>query len=175
MKDEQEFYDLVLSVRGDRNIFVETGTAVGETTAWASEHFDKVISIEFMDDLYRSCIERFWDTNNVKVIHGDSSDWIELFEFHIADDAVWFLDAHNINRSDGLLPPSETPIIKELKTIFTDFERPSHDHIVIVDDLRLFGSEEGYPSMSDIHNLSNLYNFDIEINRSMDLFIASKS
>jgi hypothetical protein len=171
MNNPEEFYNLVLSIRGDRNIFVETGTAVGETAAWASDNFDRVISIEFMDDLYRSCIERFWDTKNVDIIHGDSSDWIELFEFHIADDAVWFLDAHNVNRSDGLLPPSETPIVKELKTIFKSYQ----DHIVIVDDLRLFGSETGYPSMSDIHNLSNLCNFDIEINRSMDLFIASKS
>ena len=171
MNNPEEFYDLILSIKDGREVFVETGTAVGETTFWASQNFRQVISIEFMEDLYRSCIERFWNIDNIKLIHGDSSEWTDVFEFQILEPAVWFLDAHNVNRSDGLMPPSETPIVRELITIFKSYQ----DHIVVVDDLRLFGSEEGYPSMSDIHNLSNLYNFDIEINRSMDLFIASKS
>jgi len=170
MNNSEEFYDLILSIKADRKVFVETGTAVGETTVWASNHFDQVVSIEFMEDLYRSCIERFWNINNIKLIYGDSGEWIDLFEFNILEPAVWFLDAHNVNRSDGLMPPSETPIVEELISIF----KSSQDHIVVVDDLRLFGTEPGYPTVEDIENLGSRYLFDIEIMKEQDLFVARR-
>jgi hypothetical protein len=170
MVNEPAFYDLLLSIKGDRNLFVETGTAVGSTSEWASKNFEKVITIEYMDDLYRSCIEKFWNINNIKLIHGDSSKWIDLIVHNVTEDAVWFLDAHNVNREDGIIPPQETPIIDEIIGIF----KSVYSHLVIVDDLRLFGSEYGYPHLEEIINLGSQYLFDIEIIEEKDVFIARR-
>ena len=41
MVNELAFYDLLLSIKGDRNLFVETGTAVGSTSEWASTGLEK--------------------------------------------------------------------------------------------------------------------------------------
>ena len=170
MINESMFYDLLLSIKGNRKIFIETGTAVGETSHWASNNFEQIITVEYMDDLYRSCIEKFWNINNIKLIHGDSSKWIDLIVHNVTEDAVWFLDAHNVNRQDGVMPPQETPVVDEIIAIFKSI----YSHIVVVDDLRLFGSEDGYPNIQDILNLGSQYLFEVEIMEEKDVFIARR-
>lgn len=170
MLSEESFYQFVLDCKSDRTVFVETGTAVGNTSIWASNFFDSVITVEYMEDLYRSCIERFWNINNIKLIHGDSSQWIDLIVHNVNEDAVWFLDAHNVNREDGLKPPSETPVVDEIVAIF----KAAYNHIVIIDDLRLFGSEAGYPYLNEVRDLGNRYRFNIEVYEEKDFFVARR-
>jgi len=170
MKNSDNFYQLVEDIRGHRCTMVETGTAVGETALWASKVFDEVITVEYMDDLYRSCFERFWEESNIKLIHGDSAEWIDLIVHNVEEDAVWFLDAHDVNRSDGLLPPEETPVYKEILAIC----KAVYSHIILVDDLRLFGTG-GYPSIEEIVELCATWSCIVDIVEDQDLFIVRRS
>ena len=175
MDNEGRFYARVLQCKEDYQsrfgksieLFVETGTATGQTSLWAADHFDKVITVELMDDLYISAIHNLWDRWNVRVLSGNSSEWtIRVFD-DIQEEAIWFLDAHNVNRSDGLVPPEETPVMKEIEKITY-----SRSEVIIIDDLRLFGSEPGYPSVGDIRDLMEARQYEFSIYPDEDLMIA---
>ena len=56
----------------EADIFIETGTYRGDTTAWAAKHFTSVYSIELGETLYSRCVLRFADQMNVHLINGDS-------------------------------------------------------------------------------------------------------
>ena len=53
--------------------FIETGTYKGITARRASRIFDKVITVELDEDLYRYSSNYLSDRKNVCVIHGDST------------------------------------------------------------------------------------------------------
>ena len=167
MLDVEKVYDRILSIKGDKKIFVETGTAVGETSLWASKNFDQVITIELMDDLYDSCMQRFWDIDNIKLIYGDSAKWIDIIFDNIKTPAVWFLDAHNVNRDDGIVPPIETPILDEIRKIVY-----SRSECIIIDDLRLFGEAPGYPCVEEIKAIVEDRQYDFKVIPEEDLMIA---
>ena len=52
--------------------FIETGTFNGETTEWASQHFDTVYTIEIQPLRVVANVKKFADYPNVTVIAGDS-------------------------------------------------------------------------------------------------------
>ena len=170
MQDIQKVYDRILYYKQGRDTFVETGTAVGETCLWASSHFDKVVTVEYMDDLYESSVERLWNVDNIKLIHGDSALWVPLIVRAVGP-AVWFLDAHNVNRQDGLTPPQETVVMKEIVEVSRAL---ISKHIIIVDDLRLFGDVEGYPSMDDIKEFAETVHMKVKEIPEEDLFVMGR-
>ena len=138
------------------NTFVETGTYKGETTFWASEHFDTVITIEAHEPRYKKTLAAYSDIPNIDFVFGNSG---ELLGDHLPGDqpAVAWLDAHwcgNYEKPVGTW--GECPIIQEIEQL----NNADVNHFVLIDDARLFTSHpprphdpEQWPSFFEIMDM----------------------
>ena len=126
---------LALSLRDEFKVkeFVETGTNYGDTTDWASKHFAHVFSSELSPVLYKNVANRFKNTKNVELFHGESPHQIRQINPRLTNPIFW-LDAHwSGGETAGI--ESECPLLNELNAILeTTLYRP----IILIDDARLF-------------------------------------
>lgn len=121
--------------------FIETGTYKGDTVQTAIEYgFKNIHSIEIEPNLFKESSTRFKDNTNVNIWNGDSPD---ILRNHIVpnlkEQATFWLDAH---RSMALQTPGSDkygrcPLLHELDAIA---ESSIKDHVIIADDVRLFGT-----------------------------------
>ncbi len=128
----REVIDKVRSMYGVQ-VFVETGTFRGSTAAWASEHFERVFTIEGSAELHHQAKAAHADKRNIEFLHGDSRTVLREVVSQLRDtSALFWLDAHWMPGSFGEV--HECPILEELATI----NQSSADHFVFIDDARLF-------------------------------------
>lgn len=129
---------------GGIRVFVETGTYEGRTLAAMIPFFDRLYSIELGEDLYRRACDRFASVPKVRLLQGDSGDRLaDVLELEREERCLFWLDAH-YSRGDTARGEEETPILKELELIGA---HPVKGHLLLVDDARCFGADEGYPSI----------------------------
>ncbi|HEY9855446.1 MAG TPA: hypothetical protein V6D05_06905 [Stenomitos sp.] len=143
-----------LAQRFDADVFVETGTFMGATTAIASEVFAEVHTIELSTELFAAARQRFAALPHVQVHLGDSSQVLHELLPSVAGRVVFWLDGHY---SMGITAKGDknTPVIEELTAIR---QNPQIDPVILVDDLRCFLPEgaartpslEDYPSVADL-------------------------
>lgn len=119
------------------NTFIETGLCLGESVLWAhSVGFENIFSIERGDEYY----ELFKNTHSnipATIIHGDSSVELAKLLQLVTDRGLIWLDAHHAEL---------TPIRDEMKAL----NECSVDHVVMVDDVRLFGYFPIWPSQEEV-------------------------
>lgn len=143
--------------------FVETGTCRGFTVKKALQiGFKKIYSIEYVKELYDSCCKKFQKHLNKRVFlyQGDTH-----FEFprvlnNLKGKATFWLDAHYTKKS---LPYAEEkcPILFELNHIQKHLR---NDHTLLIDDVRLFGSEEfGYVTLDQVKDAVYKINSEYKI------------
>jgi hypothetical protein len=127
--------DLVMLLRERFHIedFVETGTYLGDTAAWAASHFPRVTTIELSEPIYRTTLPRFASVPAVKAVFGDSRKVLRDLLPSITDPAVLWLDGH---WSQGLTygRDDECPLLAELAAA----NASSQAHFILIDDARLF-------------------------------------
>lgn len=128
--------------------FVETGTFFGDMTFAMRNHFDKLITIELDDYLFGRAVNRFKNYPNIKLLHGDSGVQIVEALKLLEGPALFWLDAHY---SGGITAQGEqmTPVFAEVKHILT---HKIKDHVIVVDDARLFNGSEGYPTFRELQD-----------------------
>jgi hypothetical protein len=113
------------------SVFVETGTHRGDTLAVVAHLFDRCITIELSDELWRRAQSRFRGLRGISCLNGDSSVVLRDVVAEIEDPALFWLDAH---ASAGETAGSgRDPILEELKTIFS---RQNHRDVILIDDAR---------------------------------------
>jgi hypothetical protein len=138
----------------DRKVFIETGTALGETSRFASKHFEKVFTVEYMQDAYLHSLETFFYNDSVTYLKGDSKDVIPVINYMLDQTAVFFLDAHFSGKEgeeeEMVAPSGHTPVVAEL----TDIVRYPYDHVILIDDARLFGKNPHYPTLKQIEEIA---------------------
>ena len=122
------------------DIFVETGTYLGDTVKLALEHgFKKIHSIELNKELYDDATELFKNEPSVKIWFGDSAEVLPMIINEIGNNrATFWLDAH----ASGPLVGGKSggsPVIDELNILDTSVCK---EHTIFIDDKRLFGSAE---------------------------------
>ena len=124
-------------------IFVETGTYLGDMVEAQRDHFKKIYSIELSEKLFNKAQKRFKDHSHVKILHGDSGTVLNKLMNEVDKPALFWLDGHY---SGGITAKGEkeTPIEKELEIIL----QAGPKHIVLIDDARLFIGKMDYPSMA---------------------------
>lgn len=133
--------------------FVETGTFLGDTTdsiARIGGRFGMhAITIELADQLYDNAVKRFADRPNIECLHGDSGALMPQVVERLTSPAIFWLDGHY---SGGMTAcgETETPVMQELETIFAS---PIKNHLILVDDVRLFGTG-GYPTVAAVEALA---------------------
>ncbi|MEP7170391.1 MAG: FkbM family methyltransferase, partial [Bacteroidota bacterium] len=91
---------------------------------------------------------RFADKKNIEIVNGDSGKLIySLLKDKIKETALFWLDGH-YNSTEGLSSDEQIcPIFAELDCIFN---HPVKNHIILIDDARLFIGTNGYPTLEEV-------------------------
>ena len=113
--------------------FLETGTHLGRTTAWASANFSEVVTIEASEELQQAAIEKRGRLSNVRWVLGDTRDVLAPEVERLTGPAIVWLDSH---WSGGATygERDQCPLISEIETL----RASPHPHHLFVDDARLF-------------------------------------
>lgn len=138
--------NLVLSIKNEFHLkyFVETGTYVGNTARWASQHFDRVFTIENSEMLWQQASTKYSGLDNIQFILGDSRHMLCEVVEKLESPAIFWLDAHwsvGITYGEG----NECPLAEELQIVVNN----SYDHFILVDDARMFLAPPPKPHTPD--------------------------
>lgn len=131
--------------------FIETGTYLGDMVFAVRKRASKIISIEISEDLASKARARFSKYPEIRIIHGDSSKELPNVLPSIEGPCLFWLDAHysgGITEGD----PARSPISEEIEAIM---RHASSNHVILLDDARLFRGDNGYPSLDDIKKMVN--------------------
>jgi hypothetical protein len=164
---------MLLSLRGNRSSFIETGTNHAKTlmSVLSAEQFDHVFSVEYSPMLHRlasrtvlqhaETLPRYKQpSQRVHLYLGDSGKVITTMLSDAAATsngpagAVCWLDAHYSHKDTAGNDQKEPPLMLELRAVLTDqFWRA---HVVIIDDLRMWtgrptNDHQIYPRPSRVH------------------------
>jgi hypothetical protein len=141
--------------------FVETGTYFGKMLESIKNDFDIVISIELSESLALRAKEIFISSPHIEIIQGNSGEKISLVLEKLNQSALFWLDGHY---SGGVTAKAdvETPILSEVKSIL---EHPNRQHILLIDDARLFNGTRDYPTHEELRKFVSIYsaNFTYEV------------
>lgn len=146
------------------DIFVETGTYLGNTTAKASNLFNTVHTVEAYKPLALRAQTRFINQSHITVHHGTSPDVFNkiLPDLKKQGPIFFFLDAHYSGEGTGTgkegpnVADGITAIRQELAAIC---ENKVQDCIILIDDIRGFGTQTdsktylgcwAYPPLKDV-------------------------
>lgn len=125
----------------DARYFVETGTFKGDTveSMYQLGQFERIYSIEINADLFHDALDRFEHVaDRIDLYCEDSVVALEDIIPKLDKQTVFWLDAH----ASGPLKGGRSggcPLLDELKLIAAS---PIKDHVIFIDDKRLFGSAE---------------------------------
>lgn len=135
-------------------VWIETGTYLGETTEFLSKTGCSVISIEPHEGLYLSAKKKFLNSTNVEIVNGTSEDHLSRILGEIPDGkkVSFWLDGH-FSGDHTFLGDAVCPVMNELSAI--DEHRSRLDIITVhIDDVRLFNPESptgsGYPRLIEL-------------------------
>lgn len=140
-----------IALRSGSKVLVETGTYMGDTP-WQLRHlFHQVWSVEVHPPLAELARARFKNDPKVKIVQADSRHALKDIVPQLKEGALFWLDGHY---SGGITGMGEAvcPIFEELETVFARTKVP---FVVLIDDARLFGKEDGYPTIEELKNYLN--------------------
>ena len=126
--------------------FVETGTFAGDTIEAVLYSFDRIVSIELSDTWHSRAKARFSSQPHVTLVQGDSGTRLPEVLATLAQPTLFWLDAHYSGPATARAA-IDTPIGQELEHIV---KHPIRGHVVLIDDLRDFTGQAGYPSEPDL-------------------------
>jgi hypothetical protein len=142
-------------------VFIESGTYLGDMVYAVRGVFEKIYSIELDDNLYESAKAKFLKYSHMSILHGDSAKVMPKILEHIQDPCLFWLDGHY---SAGITSKGEiaTPILQELRHIFSHTVK---DHVILIDDARLFIGKNDYPNIQELRSfvLGQKHDREIEI------------
>lgn len=129
---------------GNLTNFIETGTYYGNTTYWASQIFEKVVTIEYSSAIYQQTTQKYSHLKNVEFLCGDSRKKLKEVVNHLEQPGLFWLDAHwSGGKTYG--KNDECPILDEIETINSS----PHEHFILIDDARLFLSPPPAPHLAE--------------------------
>ncbi|MEN6553995.1 MAG: hypothetical protein ABFC34_14035 [Methanobacterium sp.] len=130
----------LISRKGDRKVFIETGTADGDGVDIAIKvGFEKIYSIELNPELHKKCVEKF-NTEEYKnynceinLICGNSEIELPKILENIDEPFILWLDAH-WSGGPYIGENMEFYLPKELKSILK-YSNKFDDSVIIIDDM----------------------------------------
>jgi FkbM family methyltransferase len=124
--------------------FVETGTYLGQTAYWASQFFEKVITIEFSKSLYEQAIAQYAHVSNLECRYGHTRSQLQELIPQLDAPSLFWLDAHwSGGETYGAM--DECPLLDEIKII----SQANVEHFILIDDARLFTAPPPPPHQSE--------------------------
>jgi hypothetical protein len=150
-------------------ILVETGTFLGDMVEAQKKRFKKIFSIEVGVDLYNNATKRFKNDKNVTIVLGDSGKVLPEILSEINEPAICWLDGHY---SAGITEKGDKdcPIFEELEAIFNSKKL---NHILLIDDARLFIGKGDYPNIEKLteYILSKNEEYKVEVKHDIIRYI----
>jgi hypothetical protein len=128
------------------DLFIETGTYLGDTVDSVIPYFRKIYSIELNEKLFNRASKLFRNDEKVEIIQGDSKIQLKKIMRQINKRAIFWLDAHYSGKGTAR-GKSDSPISSELETILNHKVK---NHIILIDDARMFTGKGGYPKLKDL-------------------------
>lgn len=127
-------------------VLIETGTFRGDMIEAQKKRFKQIISIELANHLFLKAQKRFHKDNNVKLVLGDSGKVLVEVLKDLQEPAIFWLDGHY---SAGVTAKGEKdcPIFEEIDAIFNN---NNFNHILLIDDARLFNGTGDYPTIENL-------------------------
>ncbi len=129
--------------------FIETGTLFGGSLYALKNRFKTLYSIELSPEFAEKARHRFRSTPNIHILEGDSGVVLPKLMEKVTTPCLFWLDGHY---SGGATAQSDldTPILKELQTIL---DHPCKEHVILIDDARLFNGTDDYPTIDTLRQL----------------------
>lgn len=130
---------------------IETGTFLGDMVFFNRKHFKKIVSIELSEQLYKNARFRFKEYKNITILHGDSGEIMPELVNIINAPTIFWLDGHYSSEFKGVQTAKgikDCPILEELEPIL----KSSFNHIILIDDARMFKGENDYPTEKELIN-----------------------
>ncbi len=136
--------------RSGYNVLVETGTYKGDMVFAQKEYFKKLYSIELSQALFEMAQKRFRGQPGITLLQGNSGDVIANVLKELKEPAIFWLDGHY---SGGITATIEkySPIVEELETLIVNNQL---QHIILIDDARIFVGEHGYPAIEEMKDIT---------------------
>lgn len=128
---------------------IETGTFFGDTVNALKKSFQNIYTIELDFQLCQLAQKRFERYSHIQCINGDSGKVLPEILKKVNEACIFWLDGHY---SGGVTAKgdSDTPIVKELETILSHNIK---EHIILIDDARLFNGTNDYPTISELEKM----------------------
>lgn len=127
-------------------VLIETGTYVGDMVDAQRGNFREVYSIELSPEYARRATERFAADQHIHIVQGDSADGLAGILKRVSERCVFWLDGH-YSGGDTARGALEYPVLRELAQIG---EHGIRDHVILIDDARLFIGDENAPSKAAV-------------------------
>lgn len=131
------------------SIFIETGTYEGDTVLAMQDRFRRLYTVELSRDLHQQAVARLAGHRHITALQGDSTDVLPSILKEINEPCFFWLDGHY---SGGKTAKGKLncPLLQELECIVT---HPIRHHVILVDDARLLGKQEDYPTVKELAEL----------------------
>ena len=131
-------------------VFIETGTYKGKMVYAVQPYIKKIYSIELARAYYENAQKRFVGYPNIHILHGQSGEILPKILEGIDKPCLFWLDAHWSGGSTAK-GDMETPIMQEMQCILGHSR--AAEHIILIDDARLFVGEDDYPTLQALKKL----------------------
>lgn len=143
-----------------RQFFIETGTNDGGTLQHVATDSEALVehlwSIELDHAHYLNAIEKLDGYSNVTLVCADSGIHLPRLMDYLEEPCLLFLDAHAAE--DG----QPCPLLDELQCILHRVWLGKR-HVVLIDDARLCGVWENWPSIERIKTMFEGLDYNVEV------------
>jgi hypothetical protein len=132
-------------------VFIETGTYRGDMVEAVKGDFERIYSIELGMELFGQAKRRFAADGRITILQGDSGEVLRGLLQRVDRPCLFWLDSH-YSDGDTARGGLITPILRELEDIS---QHPlAKEHVILIDDARLFTGEDDYPTMDALKALA---------------------
>jgi hypothetical protein len=160
--------------RFNLDVLVETGTFLGDTVEALKGDFKKLYSIELSQELAGKAAQRFAGQENIVIIQGNSGAVMKELLNKIDSPCLFWLDGHyssefflNGTYIQTALGDKHTPVVEEVEAILAS--KHAKNHIILIDDARLFNGKNDYPDICSLKELVHNFNSEaiVEVKRDI--------
>jgi hypothetical protein len=146
--------EIVAAHAKDYRVLIETGTYNGDMVSAQIGNFDLIYSIELSEQLFLKAKQKFMHNKNINILFGDSPKVLAELVPLLTLPSLFWLDAH-FSGGNTVMSDTPCPLLDELDVILGS----PLDHMILIDDARCFGVNQGFPTMRQIED--RLCNFTI--------------
>lgn len=130
-------------------VLIETGTFYGNAIFTLRRDFREIHSVELAPALHELNVRELGHLPHIHLHLGDSAKVLPRLIRGLRDPALFWLDGH-FCAGPSARASSDTPISAELDQLL---RQPVGNHVVLIDDARLFVGRDGYPSIAELREI----------------------